>query len=93
MLKIVTTINNRRTAIFAFERVNLERLLADQPVLIDMQALVQHADYDEPIQDIVIMAEETMQDVHRRLTNVGLPLPAFESLGPADPPLIRKNVR
>lgn len=90
MIKIVTTINNRRTAILAFERANLERLLDNQPVYVDLQALGQHADYDDPIQDVVVMAEETLQDVRARLISVGLPVPEFDDPKPGDPSVVKR---
>lgn len=82
MLKIVTTLNNRRTLILALERVNTDRLHQDMPMVIDLQALRQSADYDEPFQDLVIFAEETLEAAHAKLVDLGLPMPGWQEPTP-----------
>lgn len=80
MLKIVAVVNNRRTLFLGLARTNTERLHDDQPIVVDSQAIggIEVDGFPCPIQDIVLLAGESLADVHAQLIAAGLPLPPFE---------------
>jgi hypothetical protein len=59
MLKVIATVNNRRTLFLGLSRENTRRLHKGQPIPVDAQALTQGALLDGPIQDVVLFAGET----------------------------------
>lgn len=77
MLKAMAQINGRKTLILGLERANMERLIADQPIAIDVQALLQATPSIDEVQDIWLVGGETLADVHADLAK-GLPMPPFE---------------
>lgn len=76
MLRVVANINNRRTLFLGLDRNNTDNLHVDQPIVVDYQALMQTSG-GQPVQDIVIFAEETLEQVHQNLLDAGLPLPPY----------------
>lgn len=75
MLRVVVTINNRRTLFLGLDRANTKRLHNGQPIVTDIQAL--GSTESDPIQDIVLCADETLGDLHTKLSKY-LPLPPIE---------------
>lgn len=73
MLKIVSKVNNRNTLFLGLDRTNTTRLHEGKPIVIDAQALVGGG---PRIQDIVLCAAETLEELHAELSK-HLPLPAF----------------
>lgn len=74
MIKIVSTVNNRQTLFLGLDRANTTRLHEGQPIVFDAQVLLRGL--DEPVQDIVICAGETLEELHGELSKY-LPLPPF----------------
>jgi hypothetical protein len=71
MIKVIAQINNRKTLILGIARDNVDLMMTDHPMIIDLQALQQEAKMWEPIQDIIIIADETLEALHAQLS-VGL---------------------
>lgn len=80
MLKVVTTVNNRRTLFLGLDRENTTRLHEGKPIAVDVQALMAQAKDAGPVQDIVIVAAETVELIHRELSRY-LPLPPLSPEG------------
>lgn len=78
MLKIVATVNNRQTLFLGLDRRNTTALHAGKPIAVDAQALLAQSKDGGPVQDIVICAGETLEDIHRELGQY-LPLPPMKS--------------
>ena len=77
MIKMIATINNRRTLFLGLERTNTDRLHDDQPIPIDLQAMLATTDVPD-VQDIVLLAGETLAEVYAQLAE-GIPgLPPFQ---------------
>lgn len=75
MLKVLTTVNNRRTLFLGLDRENTNRLHGGKPIAVDVQALA--ATVDGEVQDVVLFAGETLADVHAELSQF-VPLPPLE---------------
>lgn len=75
MLRIVATVNNRQTLFLGLDRTNTDRMHQGDPVVVDLQALT--ANIEQPVQDIVLCADETLADIHADLSRF-LPLPPLE---------------
>ena len=73
MLKIVATVNNRQTLFLGLDRENTTRLHEGKPIAVDVQALNQTS-RGGPVQDVMLCAGETLEDIHRELGQY-LPLP------------------
>ena len=93
MLKAVATVNNRRTLFLGLDRTNTERLHGDQPIVIDVQALLAGGPYTD-VQDLVITAHETLADAHAAWSEL-MPLPPYRDVGPDDAPhvYVRRGTR
>lgn len=76
MLKIVATVNNRQTLFLGLDRENTTRLHEGKPIAVDAQALTQQSQ-GGPVQDIVLCAGETLDDLHKELGQF-LPLPPMK---------------
>ena len=59
VLRVVATVNNRRTLFLGLSRENTRRLHQNEPIPVDAQALAQTSLLDGPIQDVVLFAGET----------------------------------
>lgn len=77
MIKAVAHINNRATLILGLDRRNTDSIHAAKPIVVDLQAILQGSPNTEAVQDIVIVAGETLQQVHADLARF-LPLPPYE---------------
>lgn len=76
MLKILATVNNRRTLFLGLDRTNTDRLHEGKPIPVDAQALAATTP-GGPVQDIVLLAGETQAEIHAELSK-HLPLPPFQ---------------
>lgn len=79
VLKIVATINNRRTLILGLSRENTTRLHDNKPIAVDVQALTA-ALSEGPVQDIFICAGETERDLHMEWSGLIPNLPSYEEM-------------
>lgn len=79
MLKVLATVNNRRTLFLGLDRVNTARLHEGKPIHVDAQALAATA--EGPVQDVVLFAGETTAEIHAELSQY-LPLPPFQEPTP-----------
>ncbi len=86
MLKVLATVNNRRTLFLGLERENTARLHDDKPIVLDLQAMTQSIEMAAPVQDIVILAGETLRDVYAQLLEVMPELPPYVEPEPDQPP-------
>lgn len=75
MLKVVATVNNRRTLFLGLDRENSNRLHEGKPIVVDLQALAPVG--DGRLQDLVLCAGQTLAEVHAELSQF-LPLPPWE---------------
>lgn len=73
MLKIVASVNNRETLFLGLDRENTTRLHEGKPIVVDAQALTAQLKHG-PIQDVVLCAGETLDDIHAELSQY-IPLP------------------
>lgn len=73
MLKIVAKVNNRSTLFLGLDRTNTTRLHEGKPIVLDAQALVGGG---PRIQDIVLCAGETLEEIHAELSK-HMTLPAY----------------
>lgn len=82
MIKVIAVLHNRRTLILGLDRVNTQRIHADQPIVLDLQALVQSIGHglDGPVQDIIVIGGETLEDVYTQLHEVLPTLPPFAEM-------------
>jgi hypothetical protein len=71
MIKVVGIINNRRTLILGLSRENTTRLHKDQPIAVDVQALLTPTDILD-IQDIIVFAGETEESMATQLRKYGV---------------------
>ena len=70
MIKLLTVLNNRRTLMLGLSRANTERLHDDQPIAVDLQALLLMAGHGTAfpdVQDVVIFAGETEGEMKQTL--------------------------
>lgn len=71
MIKMVATVNNRRTLFLGLSRENTTRLHDDQPIAVDVQALLALLPVDD-VQDVVIFAGETEESMADQLRQYGV---------------------
>jgi hypothetical protein len=71
MIKVVGIINNRRTLILGLSRENTTRLHKNQPIAVDVQALLTPTDILD-IQDIIVFAGETEESMATQLRKYGV---------------------
>jgi len=77
VLKLYAVINNRHTLMLGLSRENTKRLHDDKPIVVDLQALLQQATEDGPIQDIVLYAGETDREIHEAVASFIPDVPPF----------------
>lgn len=88
MLKIVATVNNRKTLFLGLDRANTTRLHLGKPIVVDAQALIPTG--TGQVQDIVLCAAETAAELHAELSRY-MPLPPYVETGPDDAPVLWSN--
>lgn len=74
MLKIVANLDGRATLFLGIDRENTSRLHADMPIKVNAEELLEPTGMDQ-VQDVVLIAGETMADILDQLRRAGLPLP------------------
>lgn len=74
-IKAIARVNNRTTLFVGLSRANTTRLHEDQPIPIDLKAMLQLTPNVDEIEDLVIFAEEDEDAMLVRLRSIGLDIP------------------
>lgn len=74
MLKIVANVGGRATLFLGIDRANTERLHADMPIKVNAEELLEPTSMDK-VQDVVLVAGETVADLIDQLRRGGMPIP------------------
>jgi hypothetical protein len=82
VIKMLAQLHGRRTLFLGLTRENTARLHGNEPIAVDVQALLAQVPESDAVQDVIIFAGEDLKQVHGQLKPFFPDLPPFEEPTP-----------